>query len=173
MGNKKENRRYEHKSERQATRQAIRTGRLRAPRSLSWSGDGGEKNVPLIVDRMPHRSSKKGCKRNKGGVHDPEYRSNPVPRTISTWDPEKGWVHEPNPNWNFSGWRKTGYFCKRCNKRLWNYARKVSEGKVPALGSVNPVDDLTRPYPERDDHMSYSNIWKRLAGEPCCCTECR
>jgi hypothetical protein len=170
---KRDTKRIENKSVRQATKQVIRGGHLRAPRNISWSSPVTERAIPIIVDRMPHRSSKKGCKRNKGGAHEPEYRQAPVnPHIMKLTD--EGWVRVPNPNYSYIRvYQKTGYFCKRCNKRLWSVARKVREGKIVIPGHTNLVDDLTRPYPERDDHYSYTNIWARLDGRPCVCTRCR
>lgn len=115
---------------------------------MSWSGDGAEKDVPLITDRMPHRSKKKGCKRNKGGAHTPVYRTEPLRYEIG----EDGFAHMVR---NFTAWQKTGWFCDRCNKRLWGYVPKY---QAPA----------TKP----PGHWDTVNINRRLYGDGLCGCGC-
>lgn len=149
----KETRRIEHKSLRQVERQVLHGGHLRPPKGINWNSSVTERDAPLVNDVMPHRSSKKGCKRNKGGPHIP------VPRK------------PPARIWGVVGYRRSGeaifgwtyplsfrygsyYVCEKCNKSLWRYKPKP----------VEPAHDA--------EHWTMNNIHRRLAGHPCLCPRC-
>lgn len=127
---RKEDRRIDHKRLRSAERQALAGGHTTGIESYTW-GHRPEQ-PPLVDDRMPAKGRKggKGCKRNKGAPHIPEYR------------------YETN-------WRRCGWHCARCGKRLWGY--KPPERPTPVPTS---------------DHWGYGNITRRLAGLPCRCESC-
>lgn len=144
---------------RQRERQALDTGRLAAPRSMSWSGDGGERHLPLVNDVMPHRAKRKGCKRNKGGPHTPVYQ-HPTLRKILLRDDQgrpywkTDWTNRGRFPWG-------GWYCSKCGKHMWSYRPKVDVLNVP--------NDLNEKPPL---HWTYENIVRRIYGDGKCGCGC-
>jgi hypothetical protein len=127
-----ENKRIDHKRARAAAQQALDGGYIRVVHSSNW---GVRVPQPPVLDVASTRGRKKGarvCKRNKGAAHTPIYR------------------HSGN-------WRKVGWFCACCNKRLWGYR--------PPNAPRSATDNY--------EHMLMENIVARLAGLPCKCSRCK
>lgn len=72
-----------------------------------------------------------------------------------------------NGSWRSRCYR---YVCEDCGKSWWGRRPKTGTkaGTVVQIGGPPPRG----LYPERDDHYSYTNIWKRLDGKPCECRDC-
>lgn len=103
---KRENRRYDHKTDRQATRAALRGDHVKQPQTDRYNHRPDPVTLPDDATVVGPCGKTKGkgkiCKRNKNGPHIAEYR-----------------VHKD--------WWRDGYFCKKCNKNLWGYKPTYAE----------------------------------------------
>ena len=154
----KENRRIEHKSLRQVERQALDGGHLRPPRTMGWRASVTEKDAPLINDVMPHRSKRKGCKRNKGGKHSIVTWPS-LPSRELWYDPERErWTYRAIP-WVRRRWHPP-YKCERCGKGFYSIPK--GHEKEAVIVTVRADDQY-----KQDDHYDLFNIRMRLCGLRC------
>lgn len=138
---RKEIKRLDAKQDRAAARQALDGGNARQPRHSSWYSPA---EPVLLLDETPQRAkrSKKGCPKNKGGLHVPVSKR----RTLGSAE-----------------WRHVYYdtVCKHCGKHRWGGGGK---------GWADPGPRPT--HAPGSDHWDYSNIMLRLSGRFCKCAAC-
>lgn len=99
---KRENRRYDHKRERQAVQASLRGDHARQPLTSNW---GHRPEASLLVDDshqttgIPAAKKRKNCKHKKGGRHN--LVANPG------YKPDRWWSHSP-------------YICADCGHKAYS-----------------------------------------------------
>lgn len=100
----RENRRYEHKRDRQAARAALRGDHVKQPLTSRWGHRPDD--VPIVDEaqqaRQPTSKKPKNCKAKKGGKHD--FVTNPA------YKPDVGWYRNPP------------FICKVCKRTAYSTA---------------------------------------------------
>lgn len=149
VGVQKENRRYDHKRDRQAAKAVLRGDHPRQNRSDTWSHKSDLVPLPDDATASGRGSKYKGrhqCKRNKGGTHKPVY----VP------------THKRR-RWQYWSWE-----CERCHKHL--YGQDVERARKD--GTLQPPGFTVNGEPVDAEHWTYTNILARLTGHRCGCSSC-